>query len=260
MCEAKDNSEQLTASYSLYYIKYYINNNFIFFHCLLSYIISGPKIQSRFWRSNLTISCFSRFVFPACTEVRIATLGSFYSRVKFMPSSLENGQLFRSWSGDHAATRKYTKIHANTHTHTHTHDSFKNLLVSLLLCREIDHVKILVAIFCNFNNFCSLNIFTLPSPHFQTPNLKKSDREVMCLALSPKYLVGLSFRIGSPCFKSWPEGVFHHFTQYLRMNVVILRVTRPQLLSTKILLQHMLHVFPEYRPVVHCFRTEIQVG
>jgi hypothetical protein len=72
----------------------------------------------------------------------------------------------------------------------------------------------------------------------------------MRLALSPKYLVGLSFRIVSPRFKSWPEGVFHHFTQYLQMGFVILHETRPQLLSTKMLLQNMLHVFPEYIPVV----------
>jgi len=70
----------------------------------------------------------------------------------------------------------------------------------------------------------------------------------MRLAHSPKYLVRLSFYIGSPRFKSCPEEVFHHFTQYLQINVVILHETRPQLLSTKMLLQHMLHVFQNIEP------------
>jgi hypothetical protein len=78
----------------------------------------------------------------------------------------------------------------------------------------------------------------------------------MRLAHSPKYLVGFSFYIGSPRFKSWPEEVFRHFTQYLQKTFVILHETRPQLLSTKMLLKHMLHVFPEYRTMVRCFRTE----
>jgi len=78
---------------------------------------------------------------------------------------------------------------------------------------------------------------------FKLQTWRKSGREIMPLALSPNYLVGLSVYIGSPRFKSWPEEVFHRFTQYLQINVVILHETRPQLLFTKMLLQHLLHVF-----------------